>query len=208
MQIVEFCLSQRWHVAMLHFGRCFYEQLRQEIVTGDIPAPRGGHTATLVWSLRTWIHCHQRTWIFPSNWQVGSDIFVVGGANSQARFACFAWRVDSFSLWKSNLQTSFGDVYRLDLLRKRWTLLQHPRWPGLIVRWPRKTLKPFTTLGCWLLLVSVFGHKLHPGFLCDVFLPVFRKVMAWECQTEPVTQLRQTQENWKDQSLIPYRRLE
>ena len=145
---------------------------------------------------------------FSIKWQVGSDIFVVGGANSQAGFACFAWRVDSFSLWKSNPQTSFGDVYRLDLLRKRWTLLQHPRWPGLIVRWPRKTLKAFTTLGSWLLLVSCFGHKLHPGFLCDVFLPVFRKVMAWECQTEPVTQPRQTQENWKDQSLIPYRRLD
>lgn len=95
---------------------------------------------------------------------MGSDIFVVGGANSQARFACFAWRVDSFSLWKSNPQTSFGDVYRLDLLRKRWTLLQHPRWPGLIVRWPRKTLKPFTTLGCWLLLVSVLVTNSTRGF--------------------------------------------
>mmetsp|Transcript_4117 Transcript_4117/g.7543 ORF Transcript_4117/g.7543 Transcript_4117/m.7543 type:complete len:590 (+) Transcript_4117:56-1825(+) len=50
----------------------------QENVTGDFPAARGGHTATLV----------------------GSDIFLIGGASSEATFA---------------------DVYRLDLLRRRWT---------------------------------------------------------------------------------------
>ncbi|CAK9099133.1 unnamed protein product [Durusdinium trenchii] len=54
-----------------------------ELVSGAPPAPRGGHTATLV----------------------GSDIFVIGGANSQA---------------------TLGDVYRLDLVRKRWTKLEQP----------------------------------------------------------------------------------
>eukprot|EP00913_Durusdinium_trenchii_P033136 g31022.t2 len=37
--------------------------------------------------------------------EVGSDIFVIGGANSQA---------------------TLGDVYRLDLVRKRWTKLEQP----------------------------------------------------------------------------------
>lgn len=82
--IIGGCLQEVRCFNDVHVFDTGTQEWNQEIVTGDIPAPRGGHTATLV----------------------GSDIFVVGGANSQ---------------------TSFGDVYRLDLLRKRWTLLQHPR---------------------------------------------------------------------------------
>jgi len=50
----------------------------QEPFTGDLPEPRGGHTATLV----------------------GTDVFVFGGASSEA---------------------TYGDVYKLDLIKRHWT---------------------------------------------------------------------------------------
>lgn len=55
-----------------------------EKVTGELPEPRGGHTATLL----------------------GTDIFVVGGANSEK---------------------TFGDVYRLDIVKKEWTRFVEPK---------------------------------------------------------------------------------
>jgi len=55
-----------------------------ENVTGEPPEPRGGHTATLV----------------------GTDIFVVGGANSEK---------------------TFGDVHRLDLVQRKWRRFSEPR---------------------------------------------------------------------------------
>ena len=53
----------------------------EELLSGEAPKPRGGHSATLL----------------------GSDIYVVGGADSES---------------------SFGDVHHLDLLQKRWTRLE------------------------------------------------------------------------------------
>lgn len=79
--IIGGCLQEVRCFNDVHVFDTGTQQWSQEFVSGDVPAPRGGHTATLV----------------------GSDIFVVGGANSQ---------------------TSFGDVYRLDLVWKHWTRLE------------------------------------------------------------------------------------
>lgn len=53
-------------------------QWKQEPMMGDAPEPRGGHTATVL----------------------GTDIFVFGGASSEA---------------------TYNDVYKLDLIKRRWT---------------------------------------------------------------------------------------
>lgn len=83
--------------------------------------------------------------------QVGSDIFVVGGANSKAgnEVRALLWRDVLFfhkgSVWSIDeqiqktashlnctylVQTTFGDAFRLDLVRRRWTRLEQSlTWP-------------------------------------------------------------------------------
>ncbi|CAK9098456.1 unnamed protein product [Durusdinium trenchii] len=94
----------------------------QELVSGAPPAPRGGHTATLV----------------------GSDIFVIGGANSQA---------------------TLGDVYRLDLVRKRWTKLEQPAGLKLSNRTSHAAV---ATTGGRLFLFG--GYDAEGNFLNDLWV--------------------------------------
>lgn len=79
--VIGGCLQEIRCYNDVHIFDTGAQRWTQENVTGDLPSPRGGHTATLV----------------------GSDIFLLGGANSEATFA---------------------DAYRLDLLRRRWTKLE------------------------------------------------------------------------------------
>ncbi|CAJ1444949.1 unnamed protein product [Effrenium voratum] len=82
--IIGGCLQEIRCFNDVHVFDTGTRQWSEESFAGPAPVPRGGHTATLV----------------------GSDIFVIGGANSEA---------------------TFSDVHRLDLLRRTWTRLTNSR---------------------------------------------------------------------------------